>query len=88
MAWTIEYRPMARRQLKKLDRNAQLEILDYLDARIASAKTPRAFGKPLRHEQFGLWRYRVGNYRIICELQERKLVVLVVAIGHRKNIYE
>ena len=88
MAWTIEYDPRAVKDLKKLDRKIQREILDYMDDRIATAKDPRAFGKPLRASKFGLWRYRVRDYRIICELQEKRLVVLVVAIGHRRTIYE
>ena len=88
MAWTIEYDPRALKYLKKLDRAIQLEILDYMDKRVATAKDPRDFGKPLRASRFGLWRYRVRDYRIICELQETQLAVLVVALGHRSTIYE
>ena len=88
MAWTIEYDPEALKDLKKLDRQIQREILDYMDERVARAKDPRDFGKPLRASRFGLWRYRVGDYRIICELQERRLVVLVVGVGHRSTVYE
>ena len=88
MAWTIEYDPRAVKDLKKLDRKIQREILDYMDERVATAQDPRDFGKPLRASKFGLWRYRVRDYRIICELQEKRLVVLVVAIGHRSTIYE
>ena len=88
MAWTIEYDPGALQDLKKLDRTMQREILDYMDDRVATAKDPRDFGKPLRARKFGLWRYRVRDYRIICELQEKRLVVLVVAVGHRSTIYE
>jgi len=88
LAWTIEYDPGALKDLKKLDRQIQREILDYMDERVAKAKDPRDFGKPLRASKFGLWRYRVRDYRIICELQEKRLVVLVVPIGHRSTIYE
>ena len=88
MAWTIEYDPRALQDLKKLDRTIQRQILDYMDERIAPAKDPRSFGKPLRASKFGLWRYRVRDYRIICELQEKRLVVLVVAVGHRSTVYE
>ena len=88
MAWTIEYDPGALKDLKKLDRQIQREILDYMDERVARAKDPRGFGKPLRASRFGLWRYRVRDYRIICELQERRLVVLVVGVGHRSTVYE
>jgi len=88
LAWKIEYDPRALQDLKKLDRAVQREIIDYMDNRIANARTPRDFGKPLRGSRFGLWRYRVRDYRIICELQEKRLVVLVVAVGHRSTIYD
>ena len=88
MAWAIEYDEGAIKDLKKLDRQVQREILDYMEKRIARADNPRTFGKPLRHSKFGLWRYRVRDYRIICQLQDAKLVVLVVAIGHRSIVYE
>lgn len=88
MAWTIEYDEAALADLKKLDRQAQQEILDYMDERIGKAEDPRSFGKPLRHSKFGLWRYRVRDYRIICQIREATLVVLVVAVGHRSKIYE
>jgi mRNA interferase RelE/StbE len=88
LAWKIEYDAGAVKDLRKLDRQVQREILDYMDRRIAKADDPRAFGKPLRHTKFGLWRYRLRDYRIICQLQDAKLIVLVVAIGHRSTVYE
>jgi mRNA interferase RelE/StbE len=88
LAWTIEYDEGAVADLKKLDRQTQREILDYMDKRIGKAEDPRVFGKPLRQSKFGLWRYRVRDYRIICQLQEAHLRVLVVAVGHRSTIYE
>lgn len=88
MAWKIEYDEGALADLKKLDRQIQREILDYVDKRIGKAEDPRTFGKPLRHSKFGLWRYRVRDYRIICELRDGQLKVLVVAIGHRNAVYE
>jgi mRNA interferase RelE/StbE len=87
-AWSIEYDPAALQDLKKLDRAVQHEIVDYMDDRVARARSPRDFGKPLRGSKFGLWRYRVRDYRVICELQERRLVVLVVAVGHRSIVYD
>jgi mRNA interferase RelE/StbE len=86
--WTVEYDPEALRDLKQLDRTIQREILDYMEHRVAVADDPRNFGKPLRGSKFGLWRYRVRDYRIICEIQEIRLVVLVVAVGHRTTIYD
>lgn len=88
MAWKIEYDEGALADLKKLDRQIQREILDYMKKRVGASEDPRAFGKPLRHSKFGLWRYRVRDYRIICELRDAQLSVLVVAVGHRSIVYE
>jgi mRNA interferase RelE/StbE len=88
LAWTIEYGEAAVRDLKKLDRQVQREILDFMEKRIGRAGGPRSFGKPLRHSKFGLWRYRLRDYRIICQLQRAKLIALVVAVGHRSIIYD
>ncbi len=88
MAWEIAYDARALRDLRKLDPAVQMEILDYMDQRIVASVDPRKFGKPLRASKFGLWRYRVRDYRVICEIQNRRLLVLVVAIGHRSTIYE
>jgi mRNA interferase RelE/StbE len=88
LAWTIEYDEAAVRDLKKLDRQVQREILGFMEKRVGRADDPRSFGKPLRHSKFGLWRYRLRAYRIICQLQRAKLIVLVVAIGHRSIIYD
>ena len=88
MGWSIEYSGLALKQLKKLNRSVQADILDYMDKRIAMAVSPRDFGKSLRHDKFGLWRYRVGDYRIICELDDKVTVVTVLAVGHRSTIYD
>jgi mRNA interferase RelE/StbE len=88
LAWTIEYDKEALADLKKLDRQTQREVVDYMESRIAKAEDPRAFGKPLRHSKFGLWRYRMRDYRIICELRAAQLVVLVIAVAHRSIVYE
>jgi mRNA interferase RelE/StbE len=58
-----------------------------MGGRIAASADPRKFGKPLRHDKFGLWRYRVGDYCVICELDARLSIVVVQAIGHRSTIY-
>jgi mRNA interferase RelE/StbE len=88
LGWTIEYDPGAIKDLSKLNRSIQAEVFDYMDIRIAQAESPRAFGKPLRYDKFGLWRYRVRDYRIVCELQEGRQVVLVIGVGHRREVYE
>ena len=88
MAWTIEYDPGAILDLKKLDRSIRREIVEYMENRSLRRLDPRSFGKPLRGSKFGLWRYRVRDYRIVCELRDSRAVVLVVVVGHRRSVYE
>jgi len=87
LAWTVEVSDFAEKQLRKLDRPVQKRLIDWLDDRIEGCKNPRHFGEPLRGDLAGLWRYRVGDFRIICEIQEQRMVVLALAIGHRRKVY-
>lgn len=88
MAWQIEFDSEAEDDLGKLDREIQRRIIRYLRDRIATTNDPRRFGAPLRRELSGLWKYRVGDYRIICRIEAKKLVVYVIRIGHRREIYK
>lgn len=88
MSWVYRFDERALKELKKLGRQAQQEILAYLDARVAVDADPRRFGKGLKADLSGLWRYRVGDYRILCQIKDGELLVLVVAVGHRKDVYE
>jgi len=87
LAWTVEVSDFAEWQLRKLDHVAQKRLLDWLDDRIEGCKNPRHFGEPLKGDLVGLWRYRVSDYRIICEIQDTRLTVLALAVGHRREIY-
>jgi mRNA interferase RelE/StbE len=87
LAWTIEISRTAEKQIKKLNRVAQAAIVHFLRDRLKPAENPRLFGKPLHGDKGGLWRYRVGDYRLICDIRDEKVVVLVLRVGHRKNIY-
>ena len=87
MNWVYRFDERALKELKKLGSQAQRDILAYLDERVVGEADPRRFGKGLKAELAGLWRYRVGDYRILCQLKDQELLVLVVAAGHRKNIY-
>lgn len=87
MAWAIEYTDTARRQLRKLDKPSARRILDYMDQRVAPLDDPRSLAKALRGPLGDFWRYRVGDYRIICQRQEKSLKVLVVRVGDRKETY-
>ena len=87
MAWNVDFTDTAKKQLRKLDRQWQSRILDYLEDEIAILDDPKSRGKALVGDKKGLWRYRVGNYRIICDISDEDFVILAVTIGHRKNIY-
>lgn len=87
MHWTIKYARSVQKTVRKLDPPLQAHIREYLEQRVASLADPRDLGEPLQGQLAGLWRYRVGDYRVICELRDEALVVLVVRIGHRRTIY-
>jgi mRNA interferase RelE/StbE len=88
MNWVYNFDERALKELRKLGTQAQRDIIAYLDERIAGEDDPRRFGKGLKAELAGLWRYRVGDYRILCQIRNRELLVLVVAAGHRRDVYE
>ncbi len=88
MTWEVEWDDRARHELRQLDQQVQRDILKYFSERIATDEDPRRFGKPLQHELKGLWRYRIGNYRVICHIENDHLLVLVVAVGHRRKVYQ
>jgi mRNA interferase RelE/StbE len=86
--WAYSFDERALHELQKFDRQAQKDIVAYLEDRIATNEDPRRFGKPLRGQLVGLWRYRVRDYRILCQIKDDVLLVLVVSVGHRKNVYD
>ena len=88
MAWTIEYAGSVRKSVRRLDRQVQRRIRDFLELRLAGMEDPRQLGSPLRgsrHQNF--WRYRVGDHRIIAEINDREIRILIVRIAHRRHIY-
>lgn len=87
LSWTIEYTETARAQLRRLDKQAARRIVDYMSERVAKRDDPRSMGRGLTGLLGGLWRYRVGDYRVICEVREVALRILVVRIGHRHRVY-
>jgi mRNA interferase RelE/StbE len=87
LAWTIELTESAKKQLHKMDSSQAKRIIHFLHQRIESSVDPRQTGKPLSGTLAGLWRYRVGDYRLVCELRDEVLVVLVVNIKHRREVY-
>ncbi len=88
MAWTLSFTKAALSSLKKLDRQTSARIIDFLDERVARQDNPRQHGKALVGQKYkNIWRYRVGDYRILAEIQDSKVTILVVEIGHRREIY-
>jgi mRNA interferase RelE/StbE len=83
LAWTIEVAETAQRQLRKLDRPTARRIVDYLNRLVSEVEHPRQRGKPLTAKLAGLWRYRVGDVRLICRIEDQRLVVLLLRLGHR-----
>lgn len=87
MAWTIRFNASAENELSKLDKKLQKDIVRFLAERIENSDDPKKFGKPLKYQLAGLWCYRVQNSRIICRINDAELLILVIKIGHRKDVY-
>lgn len=87
MAWRVEFTNTAEKQITRLDRQLQARITHFFKERVRTAENPRQLGKALHGERQGLWRYRVGDYRIICEIRDEENKVKVLVVGHRKEIY-
>jgi mRNA interferase RelE/StbE len=86
--WKINYTEVAAKQMKKMDKSVSKCIDDYLHSRVAKRTDPTSLGKALTNDKRGIWRYRVGDYRILCEIKNHELIVLVLRIGHRKQVYD
>lgn len=87
MAWQIKFTETADKQLRRLDKQVANRLLDWLEERICSTDNPRLWGKALTGGHNSKWRYRVGDYRIICEICDNILLVRVVKIANRKEVY-
>ncbi len=88
MAWKIEFDPAALKELHKLDKPVKRRILKFLHERVVKLADPRQIGAGLQGTLSGLWKYRVGDYRLLCSLEDNRLVVLVLRIGHRREVYK
>lgn len=87
MTWTIELDSKAAKSLKSLDKTSKQRIEQFID-KLAISTNPRQTGRALQGSLKGLWRYRVGNYRLICQIRDNEVLILVLDIGHRKEIYK
>ena len=89
MVWIIKYTESSSKQLKKLDKQTALRVLDYMDERVAVLDDPRSLGKNLKGPKMGeYWRYRVGDIRVICNISDGQMTVLVIEIGNRREVYK
>ncbi|WP_288724553.1 type II toxin-antitoxin system RelE/ParE family toxin [uncultured Treponema sp.] len=84
---TLIYSDLALKQLKKMDKPVSKRIVDYMDD-VARLENPRERGKMLVGNLLGFWRYRVGDYRVLCKIRDQELIISVVDVGHRKEVYD
>ena len=87
MTWTVEFDSRAAKELRALDHPQRRRILRFLRERIAVDEDPRRLGRALKGQSVPLWRYRVGDHRLICSIEDDRLIVLVVRLGHRREVY-
>jgi mRNA interferase RelE/StbE len=88
MTWRIRFDPAAEKELAKTGRPAAVRILHFLSDRVARLDDPRSIGEALKGAKLGnLWKYRVGDYRIIADIQDGELCILVVRVGNRREVY-
>ncbi|MGC1436296.1 MAG: type II toxin-antitoxin system RelE/ParE family toxin [Terriglobales bacterium] len=88
MAWKIDFSPTALKQLNKLDKPIANRILKFLHERLQGLDDPRKVGARLQGTLSEFWKYRVGDYRLICSLEDDRFVILVLRIGHRREVYK
>ncbi len=88
MAWRIELSALAQKNLRKLDPQSRARIFDFLDKRLATSENPRSLGAALTGSRLGtFWKYRIGDYRVIADIQDDVMRILVVRIGNRREVY-
>ena len=87
MTWTIEYARSVQKTVRKMNPPTRRRVRAFLEQRVAGLADPREIGDPLTGKLAGLWRYRVGDYRVICEIYDDQLRVLAIRIGHRREVY-
>ncbi|MBQ3408199.1 MAG: type II toxin-antitoxin system RelE/ParE family toxin [Clostridia bacterium] len=87
-AYKVEYTERAVKDLRKLDKYTRNLIVAWIEKNLVNCNNPRIHGKVLIKNKSGKWRYRIGNYRLICEIQDDRIVILILEIGHRREIYD
>ncbi len=87
MKYSVEYTPASLKQLKKLDKQTRAFVIGWIEKNLVDCENPRMRGDGLTANRSGQWRYRIGDYRLICDIQDSRLVILALSIGHRSEIY-
>lgn len=87
MTYRVEYTQAAVKQLKKMDRSVASFVLSFIESKLVDCENPRLHGKALHGDLNDIWRYRVGDYRILAKIEDAVLLIIVVEIGHRRDIY-
>lgn len=87
MKYQVEYTPQAIKEIKKLDGFTKKMIRAWIEKNLVGCEDPRLHGKPLTANRSGQWRYRIGDYRLLADIQEDKIIILIFAVGHRSKIY-
>lgn len=88
MNYKVVFTYESKKQLKKLDKHIAALIIGWIEKNLENCTNPRQHGKSLVGNKSGQWRYRIGDYRLICEIQDEEITILVLEVGHRKNIYD
>ena len=88
MKYKVILSEKARKALKKLDKQTSSLIIGWIEKNLEGCENPRIHGKGLTSNKSGQWRYRIGDYRLICEIQDKKIIIYVLEVGHRKRIYD
>ena len=88
MKYKVIFTEKAKKELKKLDKYTAALIIGWIEKNIQNCENPRIHGKGLVGNKSGQWRYRIGDYRLLCEIKDTEVIILVLEAGHRKNIYD
>ena len=88
MKYRVVFTEKSKKQLSKLDKSVASLIIGWIEKNIEGCENPRIHGKGLLGNKSGQWRYRIGDYRAICEIRDEEVIILVLEVGHRKHIYE
>ena len=87
MKYKVIFSDRAIKQLEKIDNYTKALIMGWIEKNLVDCENPRLHGKSLTGDKKGQWRYRIGNYRLICKINDREITILVLEVGHRRNIY-